>query len=150
MKSEIEDLLAAVRTRSYEEVREILKRDPESARETSSDGATALHYAAESGDRMIAAALLDAGADINARDQQFGATPAGWAIEYLRQRGALLAIEIEDARHAVLNGDEQLVQRYLARFPALREAIDGTGTPLKEHARRSQNREIARLFSVAI
>ncbi|HYS54602.1 MAG TPA: ankyrin repeat domain-containing protein [Thermoanaerobaculia bacterium] len=147
MKSAIDDLVVAVRAGNHQEVGEILKRHPESARERDSTGATALHYATESGDRVIAATLLDAGADINARDQQFSATPAGWAIEYLRQRGALLGIEIEDARQAILNGDEQLVQRYLARFPTLREAIDGTGTPLKEHAKNSRNREIARLFS---
>ena len=104
------DLFAAVRARKSELVREILQRRPDLSRIRDNDGATALHYAAESGDRDIVQILLDAGADINARDLRFNATPAGWAIEYLRQRGALLGIEIEDARRAIERGDEHLVE----------------------------------------
>ena len=42
-------------------------------------GETALHEAAMNGEREIAEILLAAGADPNARDIEFDATPAGWA-----------------------------------------------------------------------
>lgn len=141
-----EDLFDAVRSRDRDRVREILRRHPDAVSARDADGATALHYAAESGDREIAVMLVDAGADINARDGQFHATPAGWAIEYLRRRGALLGIEIEDAAHAIASGDAEWVRRFLARFPSLREAADRGGTPLEVRARESGNGEIARLF----
>ncbi|HKR62373.1 MAG TPA: ankyrin repeat domain-containing protein [Thermoanaerobaculia bacterium] len=121
--SATDDLFTAVRAGDLASVAEILKRNPEAATARDANGATALHYAAEAGERGIVAALLDAGADINARDLAFGATPAGWAIEYLRKRGALLGIEIADAIFARERGDEELVRRYLDRFPALREYL---------------------------
>ncbi|HEY3056521.1 MAG TPA: ankyrin repeat domain-containing protein [Thermoanaerobaculia bacterium] len=144
-----DDLFAAVRARDRQRVREILQQRPESAMARDPEGATALHYATEHGDRAIVAMLLDAGADMNARDLRFEATPAGWAIEYLRQRGGLLGIEIEDTSLAIVHGDEHLVRRYLSRFPALRDALDRTGTPLKMYAENSGNGQIARLFDAS-
>jgi hypothetical protein len=140
------DLIAAVRNGRLEDVHDILARRPDAVADRDEDGATALHYAAESGNRDLVALLLEAGADINARDARFGATPSGWAIEYLRQRGGLLGIEIEDARRAIENGDEKLVQRYLTRFPVLRDAVAADGAPLKLHAARSGNPGIVRQF----
>jgi hypothetical protein len=141
-----DELFTAVRGRDREKVLHILKQQPQSATARDADGATPLHYAAESYDRDIVEALLAAGADVNARDLRFGATPAGWAIEYLRQAGALLGIEIEDAADAIAKGDERLVKRYLTRFPALVDAVDKSGTPLKELARKSPSSEVARRF----
>ncbi len=140
-------LFAAIRSGDVEGVRELLKSHRETATVRDSLGATPLHYATESGNREIVHALLDAGAEINARDLQFGATPAGWAIEYLRQRGALLAMEIEEVVHAIAKRDHGLVQRYLQRLPALQYAVDRTGKPLTEHAAASGNLEIVRLFN---
>jgi len=142
------DVFTAVREGNREAVAEILKQHPESVAARDRDGATALHYATERGDREIVALLLDAGADINARDGRFDATPTGWAIEYLRQRGGLLGIEIEDAKWAIAVGDQGLLDRYLARFPTLRDAVDKLGTPLKVHAKNSGHREIQELFLV--
>lgn len=142
------DLFEAVRAGDHARVREVLQRFRDSVSLRDADGATALHYATEIGNREIVELLLEAGADINARDAAFHATPAGWAIEYLRQRGALLGIEIEDARFAIENGDVRMVERYLARFPSLRDAVDRDGTPLKAHAKDSGRPEIARLFGV--
>src|SRR5438874_12965766 len=116
MTTAIDHLFAAVRAGHHEDVRGILARWPETATARDSDGATALHYAAECGDRETVKLLLDAGADINARDLRFGATPAGWAIEYLRERGGLLGIEIDDAGQAIANGDVLFLDRYLSRF----------------------------------
>ena len=144
--SDESDLIAAVRSADRKQVEEILNRSPEAVAQRDPPGATALHYAAENGDRALVKLLLDAGADINARDSRFNATPAGWAIEYLRQQGGLLGIEIEDARRAIELGDVPLLQRYLQRFPALRKARSADGTPLSLLAASSGNRDIARVF----
>lgn len=142
------DLFAAVRAQDAERVREILRRRPDAVRERDGEGATALHHATEIGNREVVRLLLDAGADINARDARFNATPTGWAVEYLRQRGGLLAIEIDDAGRAIALGDADLVRHYLSRFPGLRDAVARDGTPLRTLAAGSSNREIARLFDL--
>ena len=129
------------------EVRELLTADPELVRVRDPDGATALHHAAFRGHREVAELLHDAGADVNARDGTHDATPAGWAIHHLRERGALLAIEIEDLLFAIKRGDVTWARRFLARHPALAEAVDRDGTPLAEHAAVGPNPEIARLFA---
>jgi hypothetical protein len=85
--------------------------------------------------------LLERGADINSTESQFGATPAGWAIEYLREMGGYLAIELDDLAYAVQFGDTRLVARFLKRFPSLRQASDTNGTPFQRLARESANRE---------
>ena len=40
---------------------------------------TALHSAAWNGDVQMVALLVDAGADVDALDEQYHATPRGWA-----------------------------------------------------------------------
>lgn len=89
---------------------------------------------------------MESGADINAADTQFGATPAGWAIEYLREMGGFLAIELNDFSWAIENGIAEWVARFLKRFPALRDARDAQGRPFRELAERSANAEIRALF----
>lgn len=146
MSDPVSDLFESVRSGDRERVAEILKAHPQSVSARDRHGATPLHYAAESGRRDIVNLLLDAGADINARDRQFHATPAGWAIEFLRERGALLGMEIEDALHAIERRDVALLERYLRRLPALRHAVDRSGKTLRERAASTEVREIARLF----
>ena len=92
--------------------------------------------------------LLERGADINSKDSQFGATPAGWAIEYLREMGGYLAIELDDLAYAIQLGDPRWVARFLKRFPSLRQARDTNGTPFQRLARESGKREIAGLFGL--
>jgi hypothetical protein len=92
--------------------------------------------------------LLERGADINSRDSRFGATPAGWAIEYLREMGGYLAIELDDLAYAIRLGDTRWVSRFINRFPALRHARDPEGIPFQELARKSGDREITALFGV--
>jgi hypothetical protein len=94
--------------------------------------------------------LVSRGADINAADGEFGATPAGWAIEYLREMGGFLGIELNDFAHAIRRGEADWVARFLRRFPALREARDTQGKPFKQLAQESGNQEIANLFGATI
>lgn len=111
-------------------------------------GATALHYCALHGHREVSRLLIERGADVNCRDSRFGATPTGWAIEFFREKGGLLAIEIDDMVHAISIGDLDWAQRLLLRFPALRSARSDEGVSLFELAVRSANDQIRELFNV--
>jgi ankyrin repeat protein len=144
------ELFSAVASRNAGRVRELLATDPGAAGAKDDEGATALHYATLNGHREIAEALLEGGAEVNARDGRFDATPAGWAIEYLRERGGLLAIEIEDVLFAIRENDIRWVRRLLTRLPALARAKDAQGKALSEHAAEMGNEEITRLFESAL
>ena len=122
----------AVRRGDAATVKNMVKADPSLASAFDSDGATALHYATFNAHREVVEILLQAGADMNARDRIHGATPAGWAIEYLRERGALLAVEIEDLRFAVERGDAEWIERFVSRHPALANAVDRDGKLILE------------------
>ena len=128
-------------------VRQALAADPALVLARDETGATALHVAAFHGRREVVELLLAAGAEINARDGTHGATPAGWAIHYLRERGALLAIEIEDALFAMRREDVELLIRLVTRHPALVDAVDREGTRLATHASAARNPEIGRVFT---
>lgn len=52
---------------------------PEDPNTRDDDGATPLHHAAWDGDLILIERLLQAGADPTVKDNQFGATPLGWA-----------------------------------------------------------------------
>ena len=86
---------AAVQEPSADRVKEILAGDPTLVT-IRNEGGTALHFAAIANDRAMADILLDAGADLNARDDTYQMTPIGWAneeghvemVQYLYQRGA--------------------------------------------------------------
>src|SRR5205814_6193433 len=109
----------------------MVHRHPELVRARDETGATALHYAAFGGHRDAVRILVEAGADINAVDGQFTATPAGWAIEYLREMGGFLGIELADFGHAIETDDVEWAARFLKRFPALRRATDTKGRAFK-------------------
>jgi ankyrin repeat protein len=144
------DLFSAVKSANVTHVRELLAADPSVAGARDNEGATALHYATLDGHREIVELLLQNGADINARDERFGATPAGWAIEYLRESGGLLAIEIDDLLFAIRENDARWVRRFLTRLPALVKSRDAQGQTLSEHAIASGDAEIAGLFEMAL
>lgn len=139
-------LINAIKLRDIEQIKTILDEDGELVNAYDETGATALHHAAFAGLREIVQLLLDRGAEINIRDSQFGATPAGWAIEYLRERGGYLGIELQDLAFAIGLGDARWVARFLERFPALRQGRDVNGKPFRQLAQESGNREIAALF----
>jgi ankyrin repeat protein len=145
----LQKLIDAIKLREIDQIKMILDQNREDlalVRARDESGATALHYAAWAGLCEIAQLLLDRGAEINCRDSQFGATPAGWAIEYLRERGGYLGIELADFAYAIEHGDTRWVARFLQRFPALRHAKDINGTPFRQLAKESGNPEIMSLF----
>jgi hypothetical protein len=144
------ELFSAVATGNAGRVRELLASAPDAAKVRNDEGATALHYATLNGHRDVAELLLQNGADINARDSRFNATPAGWAIEYLREQGGLLAMEIEDVVFAIRENDVRWVRRFLTRLPTLAHAKDAQGKALSQHAAESGNVEIARLFETEL
>jgi ankyrin repeat protein len=146
--SDLENMIEAVKQGDRERVRAILASDNRLANQRDESGATPLHYATLNGHRQIVQLLVERGAEINSTDSQFGATPAGWAIEYLREMGGYLAIELDDLAYAIELGDTRWVARFLKRFPSLRQASDTNGTPFRRLARESGNREIAGLFGL--
>ncbi len=139
-------LINAIKLRDIDQIRAILDEDGELVNAHDETGATPLHYAAFDGLRDIVQLLLDSGASINSTDTQFGATPAGWAIEYLRERGGYLAIELADFAYAIELGDVRWVARFLERFPALRQGKDINGKPFRQLAAESGNPEVIALF----
>ena len=143
--AKLADLILAVNEGNFHNVAALLFADPSLIYKRDDSGATALHYAALNGNRPIAELLLQKGADINCRDFEFGATPAGWAIEYLRERNGFLAIELEDFAHAIKKGDVHWTRRFLERFPHLRDANDRNGQPFRKLAKEA-GEEIESLF----
>jgi ankyrin repeat protein len=144
--SSLEKLIEAARSGVVEDLKTLIHSHPELVRERDETGATPLHYAAFGGHRDAVRVLVEAGADINATDARFGATPAGWAIEYLREMGGFLAVELNDFAWAIENGHAEWVGRFLKRFPALRDGRDTQGRPFREIAERSANAEVQALF----
>jgi ankyrin repeat protein len=144
--NELANLIEAVKRNDLERVRALLDADGELARQRDETGATPLHYAAFYGQRQVVQLLLERGAELNCPDSQFGATPAGWAIEYLREQGGYLGIELDDLAYAIQLGDVRWVTRFLQRFPALRHTPDLQGRPFRQLAQEAGKPEIARLF----
>jgi ankyrin repeat protein len=143
---DFEKLIEAAKLGNEAEARAISANHPHLINQRDQTGATALHYAAFGGHRSVVQALVEQGAEINAGDGQYGATPAGWAIEYLRELGGFLGIELDDFAYAIRRGDVNWVARFLKRFPALRGICDTQGKPFKQLAAQSGNPEISKLF----
>jgi ankyrin repeat protein len=144
--SDLKDLIDACIHGNLEEVRAILHDHSDLINQNDATGATPLHYAAFAGHRAIAQFLVQQGANINATDAQFNATPAGWAIEYLREMGGFLSIELADFAHAIRRGDAEWTARFLKRFPALRNACDAQGNSFRQLAAESGYPQIVSLF----
>ena len=146
--SDLANLIEAIQQERPDRVRAILDADSELVNQRDESGATPLHYAAFNGQRQMVQLLLERGANINSTDDKFGATPTGWAIEYLREMGGFLGIELADLAYAIQTGDTRWVARFLERFPSLRDASDTNGTPFRQLALRSGNEEIPKLFEL--
>ena len=145
--TDLDAILHAIEQDDLTAAMAILERNRHLVRQTDSAGATALHYAALNGRRRIAQLLIEQGADVNHRDGEFGATPAGWAIEYLRELGGHLAIELEDLAYAIQTQDTKWVRRFLARFPGLRTAVYKNQITFQQLAVDCADPEIAQLFA---
>lgn len=143
---EFKDLIEAVKQGLIEEVRSLLAAHPEWINRRDEMGATALHHAAFEGRCEVVRVLVEHGAEINARDDKFRGTPAGWAIEYLREMGAMLGIELDDFAYAIERSDVDWARRFVRRFPRLRTAVGPEGRSFKELAEESGNPEIVKLF----
>jgi hypothetical protein len=143
---EFESLIDAAKRGAVEDVQAAIRSHAEFVHKKDELGATALHYAAYGGHSLVVEFLVQQGADINAIDAQFHATPTGWAIEYLREMGGFLAIELDDVAYAIRQGDIEWVARFLKRFPGLRRARDREGIPLKQLADQSGSPQIVSLF----
>ena len=118
----IVDIHAASRLGRRDTVRTLLAEDPSRVRARGGDGQTPLHVAASV---EIAALLLDAGAEIDARDVDHESTPAQYAIRdrqdvarYLVARGCAT-----DLLMAAALGELNLVRQHVDANPA---AIDVT------------------------
>jgi ankyrin repeat protein len=79
----VPDACAAANLDRIELLGRLLRDDPARVHERGGDGKTPLHFARS---RAVVDLLLDAGADIDARDVDHRATPAEWMLD--RQRGA--------------------------------------------------------------
>jgi len=147
---DFEKLIEAAKCGNVAEVKAIVTAHAELINQKDQLGATAMHYAAFDGHREVVEVLVEHGADVNAIDTRFSATPAGWAIEYLREMGGLLGIELRDFGYAIERGEVEWVVRFLARFPRLRGASDPQGKPFRLLAQESGNPEIVRLFDASV
>lgn len=144
--SHLPAFIEAVTRGDLDLVRSILDADPRLALARDERGATPLHHAAIAGQREVVRLLVERGADLNCVDGEFGATPAGWAIEYLREMGGFLGIELSDMEYAIVNGDVRWVRRFLQRFPALRHGKSKDGRPFRQLAQECGSPVIAALF----
>ncbi|HEX5073319.1 MAG TPA: ankyrin repeat domain-containing protein [Gemmatimonadaceae bacterium] len=92
----IPDACAAANLDRPDLLARLLAEDPDRVHERGGDGQTPLHFARS---RAVADLLLDAGADIDARDVDHRATPAQWMLDR-----AVGAGRFELARHLVDRG----------------------------------------------
>ncbi|NNC54238.1 MAG: ankyrin repeat domain-containing protein [Pseudomonadales bacterium] len=141
-----EDLFECIKSGDVDALQALLEENPSLSNLPNEEGAFPLHFAALLERREIVQLLVNHGADINARDLTYGATPMGWVIEYLRDMGALLAVEIDDLVFAIEELDGKWAARLLERYPALRTARDKQGRLLAELALETGDREIMQAF----
>jgi ankyrin repeat protein len=125
------DLYAASRLGHVETARRLLAEKPDRVHARGGDGQTPLHVAANV---EIASLLVDAGADIDARDVDHESTPAQYAIHdrqdvvrYLVAKGCTT-----DLLMAAALGDLDLVRQHLDRNPkSIEMTVSAVDFPMK-------------------
>ncbi|MFN8572155.1 MAG: hypothetical protein U0132_08865 [Gemmatimonadaceae bacterium] len=110
---------------------DMLVDDPTRANERGGDGQTPLHFAKS---RMVVDLLLEAGADIDARDVDHRATPAQWMLDRQRGRGRYALAQYLVQRRATVDiflaaalGLTTSVQTLLSANRALLDERTGQG-----------------------
>ncbi|MGH7359095.1 MAG: ankyrin repeat domain-containing protein [Gemmatimonadaceae bacterium] len=122
------EFVDAVRRGDVSAVAHLLDRDPALARSAGEHGKTGLHWAAETDQPGVAALLLDAGAELEARTS-WGASPLDWAATMGGGRVADLLL----SRGA--SGLTLVVAAGLGKADQVRAAIE-SGADLIAHRRR--------------
>jgi ankyrin repeat protein len=125
-------LVEAVSTGDLSTAAALLDLNPALAREMYG-GASPLHYAAVHGQQDAVDLLIDRGANLEAVDHEYGATPIGWANEkghmallrHMRARGARLSLHM-----AAAFGFLDDVKELAARHPDQLDHLVGYGAPL--------------------
>ena len=122
----VPDACAAARLDRVDLLSEILRDDPSRVHERGGDGQTPLHFARS---RRVVDLLLEAGADIDALDNDHRSTPAQWMLDdtdgpeesrtriarYLVERGATVdiflaaALGLTDAARALVEADPSVL-----------------------------------------
>lgn len=116
MQTEVSDakrMIRAAKAGDVETVSALLKADPSLVHARDADGSTPLHCAAWKGHPEVATALLNAGADIQARNSN-----SHWG---------------DSALHAAAHGNQRAVAQILIERGADLEALNAEGkTPLQQ------------------
>jgi ankyrin repeat protein len=127
----VPDACAAAHLDRLDLLARILDEDPARVHERGGDGQTPLHFARS---RAVADLLLDAGADIDARDVDHRATPAEWMLDKARGAGRYaLAVHLvhrgatADIFLSAALGLTRQAVALLAREPSLLDLRTGQG-----------------------
>ncbi len=127
----IADACAAAHLDDHALLASMLDADPTRASERGGDGQTPLHFARS---RRVVDLLLDAGADIDARDVDHRATPAQWMLDRTRGAGRWeLATDLADRGAecdiflAAALGRSEQARHLLLDDPALLDMRTGRG-----------------------
>ncbi|MFI5252149.1 MAG: ankyrin repeat domain-containing protein [Bacteroidota bacterium] len=128
----VEKFFAAVKEGDLKELKELLSLQPDLAT-IRSEGATALHFAVIHNHRDIVDLLLTNGANPEAVDDEFEATPIGWAneaghtemVNYLYERGTHVGF-FQAAAFGLTERIRQLIDENISEI----NILQGYGTPL--------------------
>ena len=121
------DIFAAAALGDAEQMRAFLRENPDLVRARDTTGTTPLHWA---GSAEVAGVLLDAGADIEATEDEYHNTPVEYAcchrdvVRFLISRGATVRFPM-----ACFIGDIETAQRLLQDNPSLASTPNGYSRP---------------------